>query len=115
MSRLFIQLYLDEDVSTLVAKLVRSRGFEATTTLEANRLGKSDAEQLAHAAEREMALLTHNRADFEALDHAYRASGLKHCGIIVAVRQPPRETVRRLLMILNHVTADEMENRLRYI
>jgi hypothetical protein len=35
MSRLFIELYLDEDVSVLVAKLVRALGFEAITTQEA--------------------------------------------------------------------------------
>lgn len=115
MSRLFVHLYLDEDVSVLIAKLVRSRGFEATTTLEAGQLGKSDAGQLAFAAEKGMALVTHNRRDFEILDQQYRASGLKHRGIIVAVRRPPHEIVRRLLKILNHVTANEMENQLRYI
>ena len=31
------------------------------------------------------------------------------------VRRSPYEIVRRLLIILNHVTADEMENQLRYI
>ena len=115
MSRLFISLYLDEDVSTLVTKLVRSRGFEATTTVEAGQLAKSDAEQLAYAVERQLALLTHNRVDFEILDQQYRASGLKHYGIIVAVRRPAHEITRRLLKILNHVTADELENQLRYI
>jgi molybdopterin/thiamine biosynthesis adenylyltransferase len=115
MSHLFIRLYLDEDVSTLVAKLVRSRGFEATTTVEASQLGGSDAEQLAWAAEHHRTLLTHNRVDFEALDRQYRESGLRHHGVIIAVRRPPHEIARRLLRILNHVTADEMENQLRYI
>jgi hypothetical protein len=31
-SRLFIEFYLDEDVSVLVADLVRARGFIASTT-----------------------------------------------------------------------------------
>ena len=35
MSRLFIELYLDEDVDVLVADLVRARGFKVTTTQEA--------------------------------------------------------------------------------
>jgi hypothetical protein len=50
MSRLFIELYLDEDVDVLVADLVRARGFEATTTQEAGRKGTGDDEQLAYAA-----------------------------------------------------------------
>ncbi len=36
-------------------------------------------------------------------------------GMILAVRHNPYEITRRLLLILNHVTADEMENQLRYI
>ena len=67
MIRLFIELYLDEDVSVLVASLLRARGFVAVTTLEAGRLGQSDAGQLEYAVEQRKVLLTHNRADFEAL------------------------------------------------
>jgi len=36
-------------------------------------------------------------------------------GIIIATRNPPYEIVRRLLLILNQVTADEMQDQLRYI
>ena len=61
------------------------------------------------------ALLTHNRADFEALHGTYHAAGQHHAGIIIAVRHPPYEIVRRLLLILNQVTADEMDDQLRYI
>jgi hypothetical protein len=48
-SRLFIDLYLDEDVDVLVAGLIRARGFAASTTQEAGQPGKNDAEQLAYA------------------------------------------------------------------
>ncbi|MGK7899950.1 MAG: DUF5615 family PIN-like protein [Hormoscilla sp.] len=115
MNRLFIELYLDEDVNVLVADLVRARGFDATTAREANQLQKSDAEQLAYAISQHQAILTHNRADFEALAQSYFAKGQRHYGIIIAVRNPPQEIMRRLLLILNQVTADEMENQLRYI
>ncbi|MBM4044089.1 MAG: hypothetical protein FJ279_03165 [Planctomycetes bacterium] len=115
MSRLFIELYLDEDVSALVGKLVRSRGFAATTAREAGEAGKSDAEQLAFAASQQRTLLTHNRADFEALARQYADEGRTHYGIVIAVRRPPHEIARRLLTILNRVPADEMVNQLRYI
>jgi hypothetical protein len=111
MSRLFIELHLDEDVSVLVARLVCSRGFVATTAHDQGLLGRSDAEQLAYAAGRQMTLLTHNRADFEALARDYLAAGQTHHGIIIAVRRTPHEITRRLLAILNQVTADEMENQ----
>jgi predicted nuclease of predicted toxin-antitoxin system len=115
LNRLFINLYLDEDVSALIATLVRSRGLSATTTLETGQIGKSDAEQLAFAAERRLAILTHNRADFEKLAAEYYAQGRSHAGIIIAVRRNPYDLTRRLLQLLNDVTADEMDNQVRYI
>lgn len=51
MSGLFIHRYLDKDVDVLVAKLIRSRGFEVTTTREAGLLASDDERQLAHAAD----------------------------------------------------------------
>jgi hypothetical protein len=114
-SRLFIDLYLDEDVDVLVAGLVRARGFAASTTQEAGQPGKNDAEQLAYAVSQHKALLTHNRTHFEALAQQYLAAGQRHYGIIIAVRRSPHEIVRRLLIVLNQVTADEMENQMRYI
>ena len=115
MSRLFIELYLDEDVDVLVAELLRVRGFAAKTARGAGQLGKSDAEQLAYAVSQRMAFLSHNRADFEALAQSYLAAGKPHYGIILAARRLPHEIVRRLALILNHVTADEMRNQVRYI
>jgi len=99
----------------LVADLLRARGFVATTTQEARNLGCSDREQLEYAITQRQALLTHNRADFELLARQYFSSGRSHHGIIVAVRRPATEIVRRLLVILNSVTRDEIENQLRYI
>ena len=115
MSQIFIELYLDEDVSVLVADLLRARGFSATTTQEAGNLGCSDVEQLEYATAHRQSLLTHNRVDFESQARQYFSSGKPHQGIIVAVRRSPYEIVRRLLVILNSVTRDEIENQLRYI
>lgn len=107
MSRLFIELYLDEDVDVLVADLVRARSFQATTTQDAGQTGRDDAEQLAYAVSQQKTILTHNRADFETLVRQYFATGQTHYGIIIAVRHSPYKIVRRLLAILNQVTADE--------
>jgi hypothetical protein len=40
---------------------------------------------------------------------------LRHGGFIIASCHPPREIVRRLLLILNQTTADEMQDHVRYI
>lgn len=115
MKALFISLYLDEDVNVLLSDLLRGRGFVVTTTQEAGQMGKTDEDQLAFATTRGQAILTHNRVDFEALARGYFEAGRSHSGIIIAVRRPPIELSRRVLMLLNHVTADEIENQIRYL
>jgi predicted nuclease of predicted toxin-antitoxin system len=112
---LFVSVILDEDVHVLVAEMVRRYGFEATTARDQGCLGVSDAKLLQHAVSMQCALVTHNRADFERLAQGYLESGRSHCGLILAVRRSPYEIARRLLQILNHVTADEMLNQLYYI
>ncbi len=115
MSQLFIELYLDEDVHVIIADLLQGRGFVATTARDEGQLEKMDEEQLAYAVSQHKTLLTHNRHDFEALAREYAAAGEMHYGIILAVRYPPYEVVRRLMRFLNHVTADEIKNQVRYI
>ena len=115
MSRLFISLYTDEDVSVLVATLLRSRGYDVLTTQEAGNIGRKDSEQLQFAAERQLAMLTHNRDDFRVLAEQYAAAGRAHSGVIIAVRRSPYEIARRLLALLDRLTADEMDNQLLYI
>src|SRR5215204_3200001 len=115
MSRLFIELYLDEDVDVNVAMLIRRRGFTATTTQEASMLRTSDAEQLAYSVENGNAILTHNRNDFLALAKKYDFERKDHWGIMIARRRTPHEIVRRLVLLLNSVTADEFQNQVRYI
>ena len=75
----------------------------------------SDADQLAYAVSQRKTLLTHNRADFEALAQTYFTTGQPRSGIIIAMRHPPYEIVRRLLLILNRMISDEMQDQLRYI
>jgi hypothetical protein len=112
---LFIELYLDEDVDVLVADLVRSRGFAAATTLEAGNLGATDANQLHYAASHDRAILTHNRQHFVELAKEYSLAGQHHAGIIIAGRYPAYEVLRRLLRILNGVTAEEIRDQIQFI
>jgi hypothetical protein len=99
----------------LIAELIRARGFDVVTTRDAGQLKKSDEEQLTYAVDHQKTFVSHNRADFEEIAQEYFSSGKAHYGIILAVRHSPQEIVRRLLIILNQVTADEMQNQIRYI
>ena len=115
MNRLFTETYLDENIHIGVADILRSRGLKAVTSLEAGNNGKSDSEQLEFAVTNQFVLLTHNRVDFEKLVQEYFIEGITHYGVIVAVFNSPKEISRRLLKILQNVTADEMINQIRYI
>ncbi len=77
-------LYLDEDVSVVVAAILRARGFDVVTARDIGQLGLSDSEQLAYAAQAGRVLLTHNRVDFERLHREWLGSGRSHQGIIIA-------------------------------
>jgi predicted nuclease of predicted toxin-antitoxin system len=115
LNNLFAAIYLDEDVDILVAELLRGHGFIAITAREAGQLGKKDPEQLAYAASQMLTLVSHNLPDFAALARQYYQTGQTHGGIILAARHSPHEIARRLLGLLNQITADEMQNTLRYI
>ena len=115
MNRLFIELYLDEDVDVVVGDLLRPRGFSVITTQEAGKVGHNDSAQLAWSVSCQKTLFTHNRTDFEGLARDYFETGVTHYGIIIAVRRLPHELARKLLVILNDVTADEMVNQIIYL
>lgn len=80
------RLYLDEDVSVVVAAILQARGFDIVTARDTGQLGWSDHQQLGFGAEHRRALLTHNRADFERLHREWQEGRKAHAGIIVVHR-----------------------------
>jgi predicted nuclease of predicted toxin-antitoxin system len=108
-------LVLDEDVSIVVAAILRARGFDALTARDAGRLGRSDAEQLTAAADAGRIFLTHNRADFEQLHRAWLAAGKTHSGILVARRRSPADIAARVGRILARLTPNELKSQLLYV
>ena len=108
-------LYTDEDVNVLVAELMRRRGFRAAATRDRGRLGICDASQLEYATSQGMAILTHNRGDFEELHRQCIAEERTHAGIIIALTNRPYAIARKVGCLLNRYTADEMRNQLLYV
>ena len=113
--RLFAELYLDEDVSVRIAEILRGHGYDVHTAREEGMLGTTDAEQLAFSADQGLVLVTHNRTDFEELAVQYFEEDRTHGGIICAVRRPPGECARHLMVLLNDRTAEDVENQLLYV
>lgn len=60
-------------------------------------------------------MVTHNRSDFEGLHAQYIQQRAPHFGVIVAQRRDVYELARRLGLLLDTLTADEIQNQLLYI
>lgn len=112
--KIFASLYSDEDIANLVATLLRSRGLDILTTIEAEMAGCSDAAQLAYASSVDRCVLTHNRVDYERLHLKYTQLGQLHSGIIVTPQKTPYEIAKRVGQILDMFTSDEFCNQLLY-
>jgi hypothetical protein len=115
---LFVALYTDEDVTDDLASALRRRGYDAQSTAEAGNLSLSDEDQLRYATERGKALFTYNIKDFISLAHQWNDQGIEHAGIILSEQFSQRqfgELLRRLLRLLDTLTADEMRQQIIYL
>ncbi len=108
------RVYLDEDVSVLLATLLRARNINVLTARDADMLGASDDAHLKFASRANRILLTHNRIDFELLFSRYVEQSISQAGIIVLSRKRDVYlTSHRLIKFLaSHPTA---ENQLWYL
>jgi hypothetical protein len=115
-SSLLIQLYLDEEVSILLAQLLRPHGFDVLTTRDAKNLGRSDAAQLHFATEHQLTMFTHNRCDYERLHETALREQRPHAGILIANRRASDfDLARRIMTVLNTFTAEDVTNQLLYL
>ena len=109
------RIFLDEDVNTVVASMLRAEGIRAETVSGLGRKSLSDDEQLRFAVEKESLIVTHNRVDFEQLAVRYFDNNTNHYGIVISSLKPPREIADGLLELLGRFTADELMNQVIYI
>src|SRR5713101_3280549 len=113
-----VRLYVDEDAGEdAVVKGLRTRGIDVLTTVEANRLGATDAEQLATAISLRRAIYTFNVGDFARLHREHLEHDIEHTGIVVIPDQrcSTGEKIRRVARFLKSVTAEDMLNRMKFL
>jgi len=114
-SPVFIRLYLDEDVHKRVAYALKLRHFDVISAHELGRWGLSDEEQLSYATIEGRALFTYNTSDYLPIHQEWIRRGKEHYGLIVSNQLPIGETIRRMLNLLNRLTADEIRNQIRWL
>ncbi len=78
-----IRLFTDEHVHATLAVVLRQRGYDVITCQEAGMSNADDEPLLEYATREGRAILTNNFADFNRLDHAWKAAGRQHAGIIL--------------------------------
>ena len=114
-----IKLYLDEDVSSSVSSLLRSRGYDAISAQEVGHLAWSDPEHLTYAAAQRRVLVSYNAQDYFPLTKQWFLSHQDHAGVIISHRQysraRSRPIVEALTIFLNTITAEDMVNMIRYL
>lgn len=115
---LFVRLYFDRHIFARLAVDLVGRGFDVLRTEQAGLDTATDEEQLAYAATERRAILTFNIGDFARLHEKWRADGRIHSGIIVSRQLGSREyglLLRRMLQLLNRITAEEMTENFVYL
>lgn len=78
-----MKVYLDEDLSPAIARMLREKGIDATSAHEVLLTGVSDREQLDRAAREGRALVTRNARHLKALAADRVRRQQPHAGIIV--------------------------------
>lgn len=106
-----IRFHLDQNVDSAIARGLRLRGIDVTTTAEAGLQDYSDDEQLAYALASERVIFSHDR-DMLRLHSA----GTKHAGMVYS-KQGSRsigEIIRFLELMALCVEAGEIRGRHQY-
>jgi len=110
-----IELFLDEDIHSGLAHALRKRGYDVVHAQELDRKGLSDSNQLLFAIQQKRCIFTFNVKDFVILHNQYAKSRKEHWGIIVAKQLPFRETMSKLLRLLQSAAKETMKNNLEFL
>jgi predicted nuclease of predicted toxin-antitoxin system len=107
-----IRFHLDEHGDPRIARGLRRRGIDVTTTVDAGLLHATDEEQLAYATSEGRMLFTHD-AGFLRL----HAAGSIHTGIAFchAGSRSVGEIIRRLTLIWEIYDPEEMDSRVEFL
>jgi len=107
-----IGFHLDEHVSAHVAAGLRRRNIDVTTTADAALTGATDSAQLEFAAPSRRVMVTHD-SDFLRL----HARGVTHAGIAYCRQgsMSPGEVLRRLILIHDLLSPEEMAGRVEFL
>jgi predicted nuclease of predicted toxin-antitoxin system len=100
-----IRFHLDENMPHAVAEGLRRRGWDVTTTTDAELVGASDEEQVAFGRGESRVVVTRD-ADLLRLN----AQGVEHAGIVYWTE---RRSIGQLISALDMLGLDHTEEEMR--
>ena len=100
-----------------LVRALRSRGIDVETATDAGLGAHADGVHLAHAVAHGRVLFSFNVGDYYHLHTAHLDSGRDHAGIVLARQQRYSigELMRRLLHLVESISAEEMRNRVEFL
>jgi Domain of unknown function (DUF5615) len=113
-----IRLYLDEDAMFHGFKdALRAQGIDVRTVEEEGAQGYSDEQQLLYAKALGWVIYSFNRGHFMALHTRFLTEGISYAGIILAPqnRYSIGEQLRRILLLIEAKSAEEMQNQVVFL
>lgn len=110
-----MKLYLDEHLSPLLARMLRERGIDCLTAVEAGRLGQSDEDHLLYASSQGRVLLTFDCADFLVLATQWAERGQTHAGLILSRQETASALLRPLLRLIALRGKDDLRNHILWL
>ena len=110
-----IRFFTDEDVFGAGAVAMRKAGFDAISTPDVGRVGRSDESQLQWTSDAGRVLVTFNVAHFAKLNAEWLQQSKRHAGIVVSIQRPIGDLLRRVLPLAGTLDAEEMPNRIAFL
>jgi hypothetical protein len=104
------KLYLDEDITDLLARVLRSAGDNVVSAHEVGRRGKTDREQLLYAIGEGRAILSFNVAHFPNLARWAFDHRIEHFSIVVSTQLDFKTLLHCVQALLDNVAAEDLRN-----
>ena len=111
-----VRLYLDEDtISRALITALSARNVDILSAHVAGLMSAPDEEHLRFATSAGRALFTFNTRNFVRLHTEWLSSDRHHAGIIVSDQIQVGQLIRRLLRLLDGLSAADMRDRLEFL